>query len=107
MMSNRELKFLQELSGTRDVARKSLRSGLVRGATMDADPQLEERLAQLEAELSQARHSLAQKDFELDSVVKSKRPPSRLTEHVRLSDALRRWRNGQRQRLRVRDCVLS
>ena len=33
---------------------------------MDADPQLEERLAQLEAELSQARHSLAQKDFELD-----------------------------------------
>ena len=66
-MSNRELKSLQELSGTRDVvARKSLRSGLVRGATMDADPQLEERLAQLEAELSQARHSLAQKDFELD-----------------------------------------
>ena len=32
---------------------------------MDADPQLK-KLAQLEAELSQARHSLAQKDFELD-----------------------------------------
>ena len=95
-MSNRELKSLQELSGTREVvARKSLHSGLVRGTTMDADPQLEERLAQLEAELSQARHSFVQKDFELDSVVNSKKPPSRLTEHnVRLSDALRRWRSG-------------
>ena len=33
---------------------------------MDADTQLQERLAQLEVELSQARHSLAQKDSELD-----------------------------------------
>ena len=66
-MSHRELRSLQELSGTRNVvANKSLRSGLVRGSTMDANQHLEDRLAELEAELSQARHSLVQKDAELD-----------------------------------------
>ena len=69
VMSSRELKSLQELSGTRDVVtRKSLRSGLVRDATMNAEQQLEDSLAQLEAELSRARHSLAQKDVELDEL---------------------------------------
>ena len=64
-MSNRELKSLRELSGTRDVvARKSLRSGLIRDSTMDQ--QLEARLAHLEAELSQAKRSFEQKDVEME-----------------------------------------
>ena len=65
-MSSRELKSLQELSGTRDVVTR--KSGLVRDATMNAEQQLEDRVAQLEAKLSRARHSLAQKDVELDGL---------------------------------------
>ena len=94
-MSSRELKSLQELSGTQDVvARKSLRSGLIRDPTMDQ--QLEARLAHLEAELSQARRSLEQKDVEMD------RLRSQVEQATREADKLQREAEQRSQALEER-----